>query len=189
VPRLIFNAKTLKLCSKIKFVPKPNKPRRLDRLSNVLSVPIPGTTVSALRRRALANWCCRSICWPVSCRQQQFRLLVSLAANHDGPGHPSNLVGERHGRHFRGSVLHQSAESGPLLRSVLACVADEGHCANHQSPPQISIALLSNERPNQLLTERSRIHCYGTLIVIIFALNGLLDVTRRTNLQAVWPGS
>jgi hypothetical protein len=28
VPRLIFNAKTLKLCSKIKSRPKPNKPRR-----------------------------------------------------------------------------------------------------------------------------------------------------------------
>src|ERR1700730_15575396 len=37
VPRLIFNAKTLKLCSKIKFATKPKKPRRLDTLSNVLS--------------------------------------------------------------------------------------------------------------------------------------------------------
>jgi hypothetical protein len=37
VPRLIFNAKTLKLRGKIKFAPKPNKPRRLDTLSNVLS--------------------------------------------------------------------------------------------------------------------------------------------------------
>src|SRR6267142_4389531 len=68
--------------------------------------PIPGTTVSALRRRALANWCCRSICWRLSCRQQQFRLLISLAPDLDGAGHPRNLVGERDGRHLGWSTFH-----------------------------------------------------------------------------------
>jgi hypothetical protein len=29
-------------------------------------LPIPGTTVSALRRHAVANWYCRSSCWPAS---------------------------------------------------------------------------------------------------------------------------
>src|ERR1700753_4190172 len=38
--------------------------------------------------------------WPASRRQQQFRLLVSLGPDHDGPGHPRNLVGERDGRHL-----------------------------------------------------------------------------------------
>ena len=38
MPRLIFNAKTLKLCAaRSSSRPKPNKPRRLDTLSNVLS--------------------------------------------------------------------------------------------------------------------------------------------------------
>jgi hypothetical protein len=34
VARLIFHATALKLCSEIKFAPKPNKPRRLATLSN-----------------------------------------------------------------------------------------------------------------------------------------------------------
>src|SRR5258705_2227132 len=47
-----------------------------------------------------------------------------------GPGHPRNLVGEGDGSHFRGSALHQPAEPRSLLRSVLARVADDGHCAD-----------------------------------------------------------
>src|SRR5476649_1055369 len=78
------------------------------------------------------------------CRQRQLWLLVSLAPDHDGPGHPRNLVGERHGRHFRGTALHQPAEPGTLLGAVLARVANDGHCPDHQQPPQISIALLGD---------------------------------------------
>src|SRR5450631_1522321 len=36
VRRFIFNAKDFEIVRKIKFAPKPNKPRRLDTLSNVL---------------------------------------------------------------------------------------------------------------------------------------------------------
>jgi len=39
-------------------------------------------------------------------RQQQFRLLVSLAPDHDGPSHPRNLVGERDGRHLGWPTFH-----------------------------------------------------------------------------------
>src|SRR6516165_4746402 len=81
---------------------------------------------------------------PTSCRQQQVRLLVSLAPDHDGPGHPCDLVGERDGRHFRGSALHQPAKPRPLLGAVPARVADDGHCPDDQQPPQISIALLGD---------------------------------------------
>jgi hypothetical protein len=42
--------------------------------------------------------------------------------DHDGPGHPRHLVGERLGRHFRGSALYQSVQPRPPLRSVLARV-------------------------------------------------------------------
>ncbi len=64
---------------------------------------------------------CRSICRRASCRQQQqFRLLVFLAPDHDGPGHPCNLVGQRHGCHFRGAALHQPAKPRPPLGTVLA---------------------------------------------------------------------
>src|ERR1700674_3095764 len=38
--------------------------------------------------------------------QQQFRFLVSLVPDHDGPGHPRNLVGERDGRHLGGPTFH-----------------------------------------------------------------------------------
>jgi hypothetical protein len=92
--------------------------------------PDPGTTVSALRRHALANWCCQSSFWPVSCRQRQLRLLVFLAPDHDGPGHRRNLVGERDGRHLGWSTFHQPAKPGTLLRSVFARVkaADTNRC-------------------------------------------------------------
>src|SRR5829696_3718241 len=78
------------------------------------------------------------------CRQQQFRLLVSLALDHDGPGHPRNLVGERYGSHLGRPTIHHSGEPRPLLRPVLARVTDNGHGAYDQQPPQISIALLGD---------------------------------------------
>jgi len=46
-------------------------------------------------------------------------------------------MGQRHGRHFRGATLHQSAEPGTLLRSVLARVAD--NCAYRKSNPDILV--------------------------------------------------
>jgi len=64
--------------------------------------------------------------------------------DHDGPGHPRNLVGERHGRHLGWPTFHQSCEPRPPLGSVLARVADDGHCADDKQPPQISIALLGD---------------------------------------------
>ncbi len=97
-------------------------------------------------RICITSSCPRQLVLPIYlpaclCRQQKFRLLVSLAPDHDGPGHPRDLVGERNGSHFRGSALHQPAEPGPPLGAVLARVADNGHCADNQQPPQISIAL------------------------------------------------
>ena len=57
------------------------------------------TTVSALRRHALAN----SFSCPLSnlCRSRHYlRFLEPLAAHHHRPGHASDLVGERNGSHF-----------------------------------------------------------------------------------------
>ena len=91
-----------------------------------------------IRRHALANWCCRSSCWPASCHQQQLRLLVSLAPNYDCPGHPRDLVGERDCRHFGWSTFHSNGRAMAPVGSVLARVADDGHCADDQQPPRIS---------------------------------------------------
>src|SRR3954469_2761245 len=62
-------------------------------------------------RICITSSCPRQLVLPIhlrasSCRQQQFRLLVPLAPDHDGPGHPSNLVGERHGRYLGRPTLH-----------------------------------------------------------------------------------
>src|ERR1700761_9248994 len=43
-----------------------------------------------------------------------------------------------------GPPFHQPADPRPPLRSVLARVADNGHCADDQQPPQIAIALLGD---------------------------------------------
>ena len=71
------------------------------------------------------------------------RLLVSLAAHHDGPGHPCDLVGERNGGDLGGSALHQSCEPGPL-GAVLSRISDNGHGAGDQQPSQVAIALLGD---------------------------------------------
>ena len=85
----------------------------------------------------------------LSGRQQQRRLLVSLAAGHDGPGHDGpgharNLVGERDRRHPGRSALHQSSEPWPVLRAVALGIADDGCCAGDQQPSQVSITLLGD---------------------------------------------
>src|SRR5215470_7863323 len=85
-----------------------------------------------------------SSCWPGLCRQQQLRLPVSLAPDHDGPRHPYHLVGERHGGYLGRPTLHQPCEPRPPLGAVLARVANDGHCTDDQQPPQISIALLGD---------------------------------------------
>ena len=74
----------------------------------------------------------------------QLRLLVSLAAGHDGPGDPCHLVGQGDSSHFRRPALHQPPQPRPLLRAVLLRVADHGHGAGDEKPSQVSIALLGD---------------------------------------------
>jgi len=95
--------------------------RRCALTQNGLS-RFPGTTVSALCRHALANWCCRSICWRVSCRPaNSFGSLYLSPRNHDGPGHPAQSCWRgRRQPLFVGRRSINRAEPRSLLRSVLA---------------------------------------------------------------------
>ncbi len=97
-----------------------------------------------LRRHALANWCCRSTCWRTSCRQRQFRLLVSLARTMMAQAIRAILFGERHSRHFRGRRSISRPSQGRLSVPCSLRAADDGHRPDHQQPPQISIALLGD---------------------------------------------
>ena len=58
--------------------------------------------------------------------------------DHDGPGHPRNLVGQRHSRHFRGATLHQSASSSIAAqpaRGLPALLIDALAQASAQADP------------------------------------------------------
>jgi hypothetical protein len=56
--------------------------------------------------------------------QQQRRLLISLATNHDGPGHAGNLIGKSNGGDLCGSAAHDPCEPQPL-GAVLSSVAND----------------------------------------------------------------
>jgi hypothetical protein len=73
-------------------------------------------------------------------------LFVSFVPDHDGPSHPCNLVGERDGRHFRRSALHQPAKPWPLLCSVVARIADDSHCPDDKQP----FVHVNRDRPERL---------------------------------------
>src|SRR6516162_8882809 len=75
--------------------------------------------------------------------QQQLRFCVSLAANHDCPSHPCNLVGESNCRHLCRSATHYSCEPGSP-RAVLSRVANDRHSTGDEEPSQIAIALFGD---------------------------------------------
>jgi hypothetical protein len=69
------------------------------------------------------------------------RLIETLAAHHDGPGHSSDFVGERDSGDFDRSASPQANEPEPF-RAVLSRISDNGHGTCDQQPSQMSIALL-----------------------------------------------
>src|SRR4029077_20776481 len=73
-----------------------------------------------------------------------FRLLVSVAVDHDCPGYPRNLVGECNRGDLGRPALHQSPQPRLLSSAVFLRVADDGHCAGDEQPSQVSIALLGD---------------------------------------------
>ena len=75
--------------------------------------------------------------------QQQLWFFVSLSANHDRPGHPRDLVGERNCRHLCRSAIHYSGEPRSF-GAVRSCVANDGHRAGDEKPSQIAIALFGD---------------------------------------------
>src|ERR1043165_8210719 len=85
--------------------------------------------------------------------QQQLRFWVSLAANHDRPSHPCNLVGKCNGRHLCWSAIHYSCEPNSL-GAVRSGVANDGHGAGNEQPSQIAIALLGDTAEPLLATGR-----------------------------------
>jgi hypothetical protein len=97
-----------------------------------------GTTVSALRRCALANSLWLSACCQQLCRQQ-LRLLEPLTADHHRPGHPCDLVSKRNGGDLDRPTADEVSEPRPL-RAVLAGISDDSHRAGDEQPAQMSIA-------------------------------------------------
>src|SRR5262249_19751732 len=100
------------------------------------------TTVSALRRCALANSYDCSSCWQLN-RRQQLRLLEPLAAHHHGPCHACDFVSKGNGSDLDRPTVHQTSEPGPF-RAVLARISDDSHRPGNAQPAQVSIALLGD---------------------------------------------
>jgi hypothetical protein len=62
--------------------------------------------------------------WLLLCGEQQFRLPVSLAASHDRPRHPCDLVGQdNRSSHLGRAASHQPSEPRTPLRTVLLGIA------------------------------------------------------------------
>src|SRR5262245_3637751 len=112
----------------------------------------PGTTVSALRRRALANSYDCSSCWQLN-RRQQLRLLEPLAAHHHDPGHARDFVSKGNGSDLDRPTVHQTSEPEPL-RAVLTRISDDRHRAGNEQPAQVSIALLRDPAESFFATGR-----------------------------------
>ena len=58
--------------------------------------------------------------------QQQRRLLISLATNHDDPSHPGDLIGKSNGGDLCGSAAHDPREPEPLGDFAVLVVAPQG---------------------------------------------------------------
>ena len=86
-------------------------------------------------------------------RQQQLRFSVPLAANHNRPSHPCDLVGKCNCRHLCWSAIHYSCEP-KSFRSVLSGVANDGHSAGDKQPSRFCLDLLAR----QYLTLVARSH-------------------------------
>jgi hypothetical protein len=77
-------------------------------------------------------------------RQQQLRFSVPLAANHNRPSHPCDLVGKCNCRHLCWSAIHYSCEP-KSFRSVLSGVANDGHSAGDKQPSRFCLDLLARQ--------------------------------------------
>ena len=86
-------------------------------------LPIPGTTVSALRRHDLANWCV------------QFTLRATASAPYISRYEPccQAIRGKSNGGDLCRSAAHDPREPEPL-GAVLSSIANDGHRTGDQEP-------------------------------------------------------
>src|SRR5262245_2785574 len=112
--------------------------------------------------------------------QQQLRLLVSLAANHDGPGHPRDPVGERNCSHLCGSARHYSCEPRSR-RAVLSRISNDGHSASNQQPSQVAIALLGDTAEPLLAAGRMLVRTQPDPGGNVASCSALLPVANLVN--------
>ena len=73
--------------------------------------------------------------------REQSRFLEAFPARHHGPGHPRDLVGERHGRDLNRPPLHDTREPD-ALRAMLPRIPDDGHGAVSSAIAPVHIRLV-----------------------------------------------
>ena len=72
-------------------------------------------------------------------RRKRDGFLVTLAADHDGPGHPRDLVGERDGSDLGGPPRQQRREPGTMLGAMDLGIANDDQRAGHEQAAQIAV--------------------------------------------------
>ena len=78
---------------------------------------------------------------PSLCCWQQPGFPERFCADHQRPGHASNLVGKCNGGDLDWPARHDTRKPEPP-RTVLPCISDNGHGACNEQPSQIPISLL-----------------------------------------------